>query len=455
VIVAAPIFLVWAGALALVFLDGRRRLVGWAGAGVLAAAIAAAVRLALRVRGEGALTLTTGGWPAGIGITLRADALGLTFVLVSLVVLAAALLYQLAAGRPARRFPGLVLFMATGLSGMFLTADAFNFYVFFEVAMASAFAMTTEARSAREVRAALLFVVLNVLGSALFLMAIGGLYHITGTLDMAAAGAMLAGTEAPNAAGIGALMLAAFSLKLGLFPFHVWLPDVYRDLRPEVAAVFSGALANIGSYGLLRFGGEVMPGALRDAGALLVALGAASILYGALMAAAARSVNSVLAYSSIGQAGYVLVAVALSTPAGFGAALVYAIVVPLNKAALFLSAGLRTATARAAFGAAALSMAGVPPFAGFSAKLLLLESGADASAWLALAVIVVGSALTFLYMFSAFQRTYWAAGTRGRTPVVAGAVLAVLVIALAVGGAWPAGLVALGEQGSAALERAR
>jgi multicomponent Na+:H+ antiporter subunit D len=450
--IVAPLFIAWIGALVLVFFDGRRRSVGWTALAVLATSAALAVRLAFHVAAAGPVEMTTGTWPVGIGITLRADPLGVTFAVVSLAVLAAALLYQIAAGQPTRRFPGLVLFMATGLTGVFLTGDTFNFYVFFEVAMTTAFALAAEARERREVRAALLFVTLNVIGSALFLMAVGGLYRATGSLEFRAVAGSLAGVDAPRALGIGALLLAAFGLKLGLFPFHGWLPEVYRDLRPEVAAIFSGALANIGSYGVLRFGGGLLARELDDASRLVLALGAASILYGSVAAIGARSANGVLAYSSIGQAGYVLMAAALSSPAGLAAAVVYAVVLTLNKTLLFLASGLRGPVAQAAFAAGAFSLAGVPPFAGFTAKIAIFRGGIDAGAWLPVGVLAAGSILSLVYMFPAFQRTYWRPGGPGRpVPLPAGLVLAGLVLAVVACGVAASPLLAVGDAAAAAL----
>ncbi len=153
--------------------------------------------------------------------------------------------------------------------------------------------------------------VVNLLGSVFFLMAIAALYHVTGTLEMqdiAARGALVV----PNSRIlIAALIFVAFSVKLGLFPFHFWLPAVYTGTRPAVAAILSGALANIGSYGLLRFGGDMLTGELQLGSAALLVLGTASIIYGALQAISRHAPSEVLAYSSIGQVGYIMIALAV------------------------------------------------------------------------------------------------------------------------------------------------
>lgn len=453
----APLISAWCGALALGLLDARRRLVCWSTVVALLLTSFFAVRLAASVASRGPLQMTTGGWPAGLGITLRADALGVTFLIVSLAVLLAALLQHALAGEPSERLPGLVLFMAAGLTGLFLTADAFNFFVFFEVSMAAAFGMGAHGRDRREVTAAFLFVTLNLLGSALFLLAIGGLYHLTGSLWFERIGAELARSNAALSAGVAALLLAAFSLKLGSFPFHTWLPEVYRDLRPEVAAIFSGALANIGSYGLLRFGAGLMPAELAAASTPLVVLGAASILYGGVAAIGAGSARAALAYSSVGQVGYVLLALALGGSVGAAAALVYAVVNAGNKALLFLAAGSRGPLAATAFAAGAFSLAGIPPFAGFVAKAAVFRGAILANAGWALGALVAGSALTFVYAFQVLQRDFWSAPPAERAPQSERAPLVplALALALAVLGTWGEPLALAGMAAARELEASR
>ncbi|MDQ3587560.1 MAG: oxidoreductase, partial [Actinomycetota bacterium] len=138
-------------------------------------------------------------------------------------------------------------------------------------------------------------------------------------------------------------------MKLGLFPFHFWLPTVYTSASPGVAAMLSGAVANVGSYGLLRFGAAILPSELRFGAVVLLVLGTASILYGALQALSRRTASEVLAYSAIGQAGYVLVAIAIGGPVGLAAAVVYSVANALNKTLLFLSTALRGRLVGAAF----------------------------------------------------------------------------------------------------------
>ncbi len=451
-----PLLIPWLAAIPLVLLDGRRKGVAWLAVGALAAHLAALAVLAVRVFAAGPQEAVTGEWPPGVGIVVRADALGMVFALLSSGVLLAALVHETVAGIEGRRFPAFVVFMAAGLTGLFLARDVFNFYVFFEVAMISAYALSTYGGQAREAGAAFVFAVVNLLGSFLFLLAVAGIYHQTGTLAMDGVTTGLA-TAAPNAALlIAVLVLVAFSVKLGLFPFHPWLPAVYIGARPAVAAILAGALANIGSYGVLRFGADVLPAQLRAGSVALVVLGSASIVYGAVQAIGRREAAEVLAYSTIGQVGYVFVAVGIGGAVGLAAAVLYAVVNGLNKALLFLSIDLRGWLVGAAFAVGAFSVVGVPPAAGFLGKVAMFQAGVEIGSVALVALIFLGGALSFLYMFQLYQSDFWA-GTREvgrsapRTRVVALA-LAVLVLGL---GAWPEPLLAVSRDAAAALEGTR
>ncbi|MBW3608331.1 MAG: oxidoreductase, partial [Actinobacteria bacterium] len=314
----------------------------------LAACVAVLLVLFVKVVADGPQELVAGGWPADVGIRLRVDALGAVFAVVSCAVLLASLLQALITGVQSKATPSLTLFMALGLTGLFLTGDVFSFYVFFELAMIAAYALTSAAGGARRVGAAFIFAVVNLIGSFLFLIAIGALYRATGTLEMQAVAERAAPIDPTTAILIAITFFVAFGIKLGLFPFHFWLPSVYLAVPPHVAAMFAGALANIGAYGLLRFGAAILPRELALSAVALIAIGTVSIAYGALQAIARRDTREVLAYSSIGHAGYVLVAIGIGGPVGLAAAVIFSIANALNKTLLFLASELRgrlTATA--------------------------------------------------------------------------------------------------------------
>ncbi len=444
------LLLPWAAGIVLVAFDGRRPIVGWAAVASLGATLVVLVALGLEVMERGPVLVTTGDWPRGVGITLRADAAGLVFAILSVGVILAASAHMIVDGLRERTFPGIVVLLAAGLTGLFLTGDLFNFYVFFELSMLAAYVLATYGGSRRTLGSALVFTTVNLLGTFVFMLSVAGVYHVTGTLDMAAIGVRMADVD-PNAAILIAVgFFVAFSVKLGLFPFHFWLPMVYTGARPGVAAILSGALANIGAYGLLRFGGELLPRELELAAGALVVIGTASVLYGGVLAISRHNGTEMLAYSAVGQVGYVLIAVGIGGPVGFAAAILYSIVNSLNKTLLFLTTRMRGALVGWVFLRGALSVAGVPPAAGFVGKLQLFHAAAGAPVLLVL--LFLGSAMSLLYSFQIYQYDFWRTERKGsRSPRGQQVVLAVVAVVVLGAGLWPEPLLRLSDAAARVL----
>lgn len=458
-----PVGVPWLLAALLALVDGRRSWVGWLAVAGAGAGFASLVWLMVVVLRGGPVEMVAGGWPEGVGITLRADALGVVFALVSVAVIFVSLVYEVMEGVQSRTFPALVLLMAAGLTGLFLTGDVFNFYVFFEISMVSAYILTGYREEDIQIRAAFIFATVNLLGSVVLLGGIAGLYTVTGSLDMGVVAERTDALESGTVIVIAAAIFSAFCLKLGLFPFHFWLPEVYVGSHAPVAAILSGALANIGSYGILRFGGDILPSELEFGSSALFILGTASIIYGALQAISRRDTSEVLAYSAIGQVGYILIAIGVGGPVGFAAAVLYAVVNSMNKALLFLTAGLRGpliggAFAIGAFAIGAFSVAGVPPAAGFLAKIAVFQASIAAESPLVggilVTVIFLGGAMSFVYMFQVYQRRFRApeAKRSGKPNTPAARVLVVALAAFVLAaGLWPEPLLFLSEAAAASL----
>jgi multicomponent Na+:H+ antiporter subunit D len=445
----------WFAAVVLALVDGRRRTAGWLAVGALAVSfVLLAVLTGLVLDGE-PREQVAGGWAPDVGITLRADALGAIFALTSVGVLLAALTYEVAAGIGSQMFPALVLFLATGLIGLFLTADVFSFYVFFELSMIAAYVLSAYGNEARQLSAGFIFAVVNLLGSFLFLLGVAAIYHVTGSLAMDTVAERIADVE-PNAVILIAVgIFVAFGVKLGLFPFHFWLPTVYTSASPGVAAMLSGAVANIGSYGLLRFGAGLLPAELELGAVVLIALGTASILYGAVQAISRRASAEVLAYSAIGQAGYVLIALGIGGTVGFTAAVVYSIANALHKALLFLTVEVHGWLVGLAFAVGAFSVAGVPPTAGFFGKLELFRAGVEEQSAALVALIFLGGALSFVYMFQIYQHDFWRGERTGEASSAILRAVPVALMALVVAlGLWPEPLLAAGREAAEVLAEA-
>jgi multicomponent Na+:H+ antiporter subunit D len=457
-LVALPLVVLWPSAILLALLDGRRRRAGWLAVAALAASLALLAVLLGEVAGGAPAELVVGGWPADVGIRLRVDAMGAAFAFVSCGVLLAALVQAVLTGIGSRLVPAFTLLMGLGLTGLFLTGDIFSFYVFFELAMIAAYALTAAGGGGRRIGAAFIFAVVNLIGSFLFLIAVATLYRATGTLEMQAVAERAAELDPNTAVLIAITFFVAFGIKLGLFPFHFWLPAVYLGVAPPIAAMFAGALANIGAYGLLRFGGAILPKELELGAVALIGIGGASIVYGALQAIARRETREVLAYSSIGHAGYVLVALGLGGPVGLAAGVIFSLANALNKALLFLAAELRGRLAATVFLLGALSVAGIPPTAGFFGKAALFDAGIGAGDVAAVVLLFAGGALSFVYLFQIYQHDRWRpreererptpAGAAGRGQRAVAVVLAGLVLGL---GLWPEPLLAIGDDAAAGI----
>lgn len=452
IVLSLALLVPWAAGAALLAADGRRPAITWVAVAALLATLVLDAVLVAVVLTSGPIVVTTGNWPVGVGITLRADALGVTFALLSVATLTAAAIHEALDGVTQREFPALVVLLAAGLNGAFLTGDLFNFYVFFELALATSYVLAIHGRSPRVLGAGLVFTAVNLLGTFVFIISVASVYRATGTLDMSHIAARMALAD-PNAAILIAVgFFVAFSVKLGLFPFHFWLPTVYTAARPAVAAILSGSLANIGAYGLLRFGAGLLPRELQIAAGALIVIGAASIVYGGVLAVSRRTGSEMLAYSAIGQVGYVLVAIGVGGPVGFGAAILYSIVNAANKTMLFLTTQQRGALVGGAFAVGALSIAGIPPAVGFVGKLEVFRAVIGDP--VVVAILVLGSLLSIAYAFQIYQFERWrpeqagAVGATRRRSRIVPVVLAAVIVAL---GVWPEPLLTLTDAAARTL----
>lgn len=451
--IALPLAILMFGGVGLSLLDGTRKRVGYAAIGVLVAALIATMVLGWNVYFHGTQTHAVGGWSHGIGVTFRVDLVSVVFAILSQIVLLAALIYEVIDDVGARVFPALVVFQAVGLTGLTFTGDAFNFYVFFEISMLSAYILVSYGEKPRQFRAAFIFITVNLLGSVLFVIGIAAIYHTTGFLDMARIREQMPLVQENPAILTATIIFVAFSIKLGLFPFHFWLPAVYTGAAPAVAAILSGALANIGTYGLLRFGVDIFPRELEASAPVLVVLGSISIIYGGMQALSRHAASEVLAYSAIGQVGYIMIALAIGGPAGWTAVMVYSVLNSLNKTVLFLSAPIRGWIATTAFAVGAFSVAGVPPAGGFIAKFSIFEASIAERDWWIVLWIFGGSILSFVYMFQIYRRRVAEGDDENAGPRALQMLTLVIAAVILIIGVWPEPLLALATHAASALPK--
>ena len=377
-------------------LDGRKVWVSTAAVIVLGSVTVADALLLAQLLGEAStpLELTTGSWPRGVGIRLRVDGLSLLCGAVSAAALTCAMLHEARSRVRSRLLPALLLALCTGLHGAFFTGDLFNFYVFFELSMIASFALAAYGFGRAEIRGAFIYVIVNFFGSILFLLGITVIYYLTGTLDLGELEqiqAQRAGSpEAKDMLLPGALLLASLTIKLGLFPFHGWVPVLYSHARPAVAAALAGALVNIGSLGLLKIGYSVLDHARDMAAALLMGAGIAAVLYGSMLALVRGRADEVLAYLAIAHSGFLVFAFGVGGVHGTTALVLGIAAGSFDKAAMFLALDAAPAARSPIAFVSASSTAGMPLTLGFVFKVELMRAALTAGvSWLVIALLTL------------------------------------------------------------------
>ena len=350
-----------------------------------------------------------GNWPAPFGVVMVLDRLSALMLLVTAVLALAVVVYACGGwDAKGRHFHTLFQFQLMGIGGAFLTGDVFNLFVFFEVMLIASYGLMLHGGGAYRLRAGFQYVAVNLVGSTLFLFAVGLIYATTGTLNMAdiavKARSVAAGDVALLRTGV-LLLLLVFALKSALVPLHWWLPTAYGAAPAPVAALFA-IMTKVGAYCIIRLHGMVFgaeAGAVANAAApWLLPAALLTLVVGALGVLATRRLLDLVAFSVVWSMGSLLVAVSLFDVGGMAAALYYAVHSTVAAAGLFLVADMiqrhrrhwedRLTTAppvpqatllSGLFFLAAIVMAGLPPFSGFIGKLLVLDAvrGAPAAAW--------------------------------------------------------------------------
>ncbi len=389
----------------------------------------------LNQAGEGAVQVyALGSWPPPFGIVLVLDRLS-ALLLLTTAVLAAFCLLQAVRGDDTvgRFFHPLFQFQLMGLNGAFLTGDLFNLFVFFEVLLISSYGLLLHGGGAPRLRAGLHYVTLNLAGSALFLIGVGVLYGLTGTLNMAdLAGkvAFLEGHTARLAQAAALILLVVFGLKAAAFPLYLWLPNAYASARASVAALFA-VMTKVGVYAIVRVHAVIFApaagAAALDLAAWLLPVGLITMLVATLGAIASPTLRGLIAYLTLLSVGILLSALAASGVGGLGAALYYLVHSTLASAALFLLAGLIRGLRGAAgdrlvheranalpvalgvlFLLAAAALAGLPPLSGFLGKLMVLQAAAGLSVTTWLWTAMLGTSfLTVLTLARAGIVLFW------------------------------------------------
>ncbi|SIT74383.1 multisubunit potassium/proton antiporter, PhaD subunit [Yoonia rosea] len=366
-----------------------------------------------------------GDWSAPFGIVLVGDRLSTMMILLTSVLALFVLIYAVSSGWDNRgwHFHALFQFQLMGILGAFLTGDLFNLFVFFEVLLIASYGLMIHAGGTRRLRAGVQYVLFNLIGSTLFLFALGAIYAETGTLNMADLANRVTLISADETVGIrvaAVLLLLVFAIKAAVVPLHFWLPSSYAEAPAPVAALFA-IMTKVGAYAIIRVYTLIFPpdldvtAGLHDTWLLPAAL--ISLAIGMVGVLAAKRFDRLVAFSIIGSMGMVMVSIALFTPEGIAAALYYIVHSTLAGAALFLIVDLvrssranleltpqapvaSPALTASLFFVAAIAMAGLPPLSGFLGKLLVLDAAFDSGQMVWIWAIVLGSSLVSIVGFA-------------------------------------------------------
>src|SRR5437870_11994414 len=334
-------------------------------------------------------------WFGGLGVSYHVGVYGFSLWLVGLTVVAMAACtgygFWVGRDRP-RAYFGLMLLLTGATVGVFEAQDLLVFYAFFEAMLIPLYVLIGVWGGARRMEATIKFVIYTMAGSLLMLAAIIVYGLKVGTFDL---------VDGPTSASRWLFLgfMLAFVIKAPLFPFHGWLPDAYRQAPPEVAAVLSGVIAKAGTYGMLRIAITKFPDPTSFYRTTVLALAAAALVYGSLLAFRAPDFRGVVAYSSLAQSGLIAIGLFSGTNLGFDGAVLQMVAHGLVSTALFLLAGMverRTTTDQFAL------LGGMARGRPFLARLLMTSC--------VISLAVPGSASfdgEFLILAGVFQRAWW------------------------------------------------
>jgi multicomponent Na+:H+ antiporter subunit D len=391
--------------------------------------LAAGAALLASVSRDGIQAGQVGNWPAPFGITLVADLLSAIMVVLAGLVGLAVAIYSLASMDPQREAFGyypLLHVLLMGVSGAFLTGDMFNLYVWFEVMLIASFVLLALGGERAQLEGAFKYVTLNLLASALFLAAVGILYGVAGTLNMADLSRQLPQVAQPGlVTTLAVLFLVAFGIKAAVFPLFFWLPASYHTPPVAVSAIFGGLLTKVGVYALLRVFTLMFLDDATFTHSLILIVAGFTMVTGILGAVAQKEFRRILSFNLISHIGYMLMGLGLFTPLALAGSVFYIIHHIIVKTNLFLISGVvrwlggsyrlqklgglyRSYPGVAVlFLVPALSLAGIPPLSGFWPKLALLQAGLQEEQYAIVAAALLTSLLTLLSMTRIWSEAFW------------------------------------------------
>ncbi len=375
------------------------------------------------------ISLQVGGWIAPFGITIVSDLLSSAMVVITAIIGFSTALYSIGtidSQREKYLYYPLLQFLLMGINGAFLTGDVFNLYVWFEVMLISSFVLLALGGRRGQLEGAIKYVTLNLLSSAIFLAAVGILYGIAGTLNMADLARKIPLLEQKELISVvSILFMVAFGVKAAIFPLFFWLPASYHTPPVAVSAIFAGLLTKVGVYALIRFFTTIFTHDFEFTHNLLLISAALTMITGVLGAAAQNDFRKILSFHIISQIGYMILGLALFSPLAVAGAIFYIIHHIIVKTNLFFVSGVVKRLKGSyllnevggvykfypllglLFIIPAFSLAGIPPLSGFWAKFVVIKAGLDLSQYFIVAIALIVGLLTLFSMTKIWNEVFW------------------------------------------------
>ncbi len=398
--------------------------------------LAIAALLFAQVIASGPFSYFLGGWIAPFGIEYRVDNLSAFVLLIVSAIGAVTVPYaarsvsrQIAANRQ-HLFYSVLLLTLAGLLGIVITGDTFNIYVFLEIASLASYVLIALSGERQGLTAAYQYLILGTIGATLILIGIGLLYMTTGTLNIADLSERLPATSGRRTVQAAfAFIIVGVSLKLALFPLHLWLPNAYTYAPPVISAFLAATATKVAAYLLLRFiftifGAEFAFDGM-PLGYILLPLALLAVFAGSLAAIFQTNVKRLLAYSSVAQIGYIALGISFATATGLTGSVVHLFNHAMMKGGLFLAVGCvayrvggvelhnfyglvrRMPFTMAAFIVGSLSLVGVPLTVGFISKWYLVKAAIESELWPVAALVLMGSLLSLVYVGRVIEAAYF------------------------------------------------
>ncbi|MDA0566105.1 Na+/H+ antiporter subunit D [Streptomonospora sp. S1-112] len=431
-LLAIPFVVPLLGAALALLLRRHRRVQAGVAVATLAVVVADTALLLAATADGTVLTSQAGDWEAPLGITIVADPLAALLLAVSSVVLLVVQLYAIGQdiGGLSRAMPQvfhpIYLVLTAGVCLSFLAGDLFNLFVGFEIMLTASYALITQAPTRARVRASMIYTVVSLTSSILFLTGIALVYGLTGTVNLADIAVKLGSAPAELRMVLALLFLVVFGIKSAIVPMHFWLPDSYPVAITRISAIFAALLTKVAVYAIIR--SQTLLFGRDDISTVLLCVAIATMLVGIFGALVQDDINRLMSFALVSHIGFMIFGLGVNSVAALAGVVIYLVHHIVVQANLFLvnglirqyvghsslrsMRGLTTVSPVLAlyFFLPAMSLAGIPPLSGFVAKVALFQAGVGTGGWLvytALAAGVVTSLLTLMAIFRVWARGFW------------------------------------------------